>query len=148
MAKDIGVGAGAIVEFNPTADGTTWVQVGCATELTLPDAGELADIDATCLESVAAVMRPGIPGPSEGTVIQIFDPGDTGDVAVQTAYDAKTVCDWRFVFPADGGKTFTGTFEAYVKNLAHPTVSGTDALQREIMLMKTGALTWTVENPV
>lgn len=108
--------------------GTT--AVGGLTSITMPEKSR-DSIETTTLD-VTDDYKTFIPGLKDGgevTVKGYFDHADTGQLALDTAFEAGTTDDYSIVFPAAIGVTFT--FSAFLTKYAIGEVNLEDPLSFE-----------------
>ena len=78
---------------------------------------------------------------SDFTFTEIWDPMDTIDASLDTAYGASTLCKWRITW-TDGTNSAEAEFDGFILGLA-PTTVGADGVQeREVTVTRVGGITY------
>jgi len=100
--------------------------------------GEAADIDVTCLSSVAREFRQGLQDFGDFTLELMRDPTQVGQMEMESAKNAQAIREFILTLPSGD----VATFDGYVKSL---TVEGsTDAaLTGSANIKITGAVVWS-----
>lgn len=100
--------------------------------------GEAADIDVTCLSSVAREFRQGLQDFGDFTLELMRDPTQAGQMEMESAKNLQAIRTFILTLPSGD----IATFEGYVKSL---TIDGaTDsALTGSSTIKITGAVVWS-----
>lgn len=107
------VGKTITCDGSTTVTPTAWIKVGQLTDIK-GTSDTSPDIEVTDLDSTAKEYMPGLPDTGNVTMSVYCVDSDTGLAAMEAAFDARAVKNFKITYPA--GATPIRTFAGYVKS--------------------------------
>lgn len=137
MAKKCFTGATLVLSVDVTGAGSTFNQLLGVRNLQ-PPPDERDGIDCQGIDDDDPEPRTGVKKEAPFSFELKWDPSNTQDAALRTAFEAHTLCNWKAV-TTDGSNTNTDTWDGYITGLV-PLVldKGVPKIMR-VMGLKKGA---------
>jgi len=142
MAKNKFVGATMVISIDVTGAGTAFNQVTVGRNCQMPP-DERGSIDCMGVDEDDPDPRPGIKQSSEFSWEQLWDPDDTQDAAIRTAFDNKTLCNFKVV-STDGTATLTDEWDGYITGLVPLAYDGASPKIMRVTGVRKGAFSEAV----
>jgi len=138
MAQKMGA-YGAIIKYGSTA-------VGEVRSIT-PVSQTYTRIEADDLSSTIKTSIPGIYEEDDIEFVQLYEPGDSDQEAIDTLQENRTTSAWAIVYPPkpDGDGTTTATqtktFNAKVISISEAEMDNSSIISRTVVLNRQGDVT-------
>lgn len=129
------IGHGSTVSWDSTG-ATTWVAIGLTDSLT-PPTRKRARVEGTTLADTLEVYSPGIEEFSEFTFTHFWEPSDAGHIALVTAFDAKSIANWKATYPDAAAQIFLG----FISDLGPEVVESKKTMRQQVTVQRTSAIT-------
>lgn len=142
MTKTRWTGRGALVAIQSTSAGTPWMNAGLARNIAPPPQEKQA-IDISGMEDTFPVEASGIEQSSVFTFSMLDASTDAVDTVIQTAFTARDSRNWR-IRRYNGTYYWDTTFAGKVSSIAPSAFGGSDAVLKEITVVRLGAITHSV----
>ena len=139
MAKSRYTGRSAIVTF-VSSSGTTFTAGLCRN--IQPPPRMKATIDLTAMEDTSFTGDVGIEGESKFTFLNIIDPVDSVDVAIDALYANSEDRTWKYVM-TNGTKASGRSFTGKVIGLEEQSFGANDPVTRLVTILRTGAISYS-----
>lgn len=120
----------------------TFTTISDRVEITGPSM-EMGERETTDLDSTVKEFRPSILDPGELDLTINFQTNNTGHQQLLTDLAAKTISNWRMIFPLEDGSTTDdmASFSAWVKKFEPKTGTAEDTQTADVTLRLTSVVT-------
>ena len=147
MAKTKYAGKGSFVEceLDPVGSPDTWTKFGYTESITPPPRSR-AKVEATNLDEVMVNLEPGIEEDSEFVFVQVWDPADADDKAIDTLFDSAAKLPWRITYPTLPNPT-EDVFSGWVSGIAPDTIDVGTRIGRSVTITRTSTIVRTTATP-